>query len=281
MELIFESSERNDRNNNARKKLEELNYNLITFEGYTVKSNKVSLLLDRAKLISKKPINLPVLFEKIKEELEDSFNVKETFANQLDIPWYFVVYREDETSVILDMLNNGKEVKRFNTFEDLGKWTTDYREYVMKSRYEEDGLPEIDVKMRASNIPWPGNMDKALCFNGEVVAIIEFQNTSRVSVKKHDNNQFFKPTYNAYGKITRKGDEFRWKALDILKQHAKLPLLVIVWSTQEDIVGLKLVDNIIYTADDKHNAGIVWNDNPVFTHISKLGENINALLNLE
>jgi len=267
MQLIFESSERSDSSNIARQKLEELNFKMITYEGYTVKNNTVSLLLDRAKLITDVKVSLSNLYQAIRKEIHDIFQIKVDFAKKLNVPWYFVVYTEDEYSVVLDMLNNGTEVIRFNSFKELGEWTMEYRDYVMRKPYQEGGLPNIDIKMRENGIPWPGNMDKALCINNKVAAIIEFQNTSRVTVREHENNNFFRM------------DEGRWRVLDILKQHSQLPLLVIVWSRKENTIGLKLVDHIIYTDIDQYHAGINWGT-IMYSSLNNLHTDLSTILKI-
>lgn len=291
--LYFETSERSDSINIVKQELETSRLlKFIEFEGYTVSEQKVTLLLDRAKWDSSEmiyPKQLHNLFTKL---LGEQYEWKKNFAHKLNTRWYFVVYKEDEKSIVIDMLNDGKEIARFNTFEGLAKWTLQFRQYRMMARYEEDGLPQIDVKMREAGVPWPGNLDKALCVNGQVVALIEYQKTARDTVENHDNNKYFKNTYSwgynekfgrdAYN-LVRKGDEFRWKVIDEFSKQANVPLLVIVWSDTEDCVALKLVNSIVYTRygseEANTNAGIKWGEIR-YCKISEVDNNISQMLGL-
>ncbi|WP_432693987.1 hypothetical protein ACRBU7_14395 [Priestia aryabhattai] len=271
-EFIFESSERSDKNNNARKVLEQSIYDLINFEGYTIKNNKVSLLLDRVKLESSAELRVEDLYEEIKSKLGNQFYIKENFANSLGINWYFVVYRENEQSIILDMIN-AKRIARFQSYKDLAIWTQKFRDNRMTKKFNHTAdLPKIDQRMREFDIPWPGNMDKALCLDNKVLAIIEFQNTDsekRATVRQHDNNNFFKQ------------DILRWKVLDQLRNHAGVPLLVIVWSETENIVGIKLVEDIIYFKSEKESPGIKWAIEPIYSNVKNIVSEIEEILNLK
>lgn len=292
--LVFESSERSDEVNEVRKILDKSKeFKFIDFEGYTVKNKKVSLLLDRAKFVSKEKTTKKDIYDYICGLFGEDIEIKTRLAKKLDVPWYFVVYGENETSIVLDMLDEGRRVYEFSNFKELAKWTVDYRGYVMKSDFEEDGLPTIDIKMRSIGIPWPGNLDKALSKDGDVVALIEYQKTnSEIStVRQHDNNRYFRNTYQANNrgeyKFARIGDENRWKVLHEFANQAGLPILVIVWSETEKEVGLKLIKDIVYTTwpstnnsnPNNSSAGIEWNAIN-YVDISNVEINIKNMLNL-
>ena len=91
------------------------------------------------------------------------------------------------------------EVTEFTNFEDFGKWTMNYRDMIMLSRYEESGLPRIDSILRAGGTSWPGNLDVLLYRSSEIMAVLEFQNTARVTVAEHCNNTPWQSTSKSIG----------------------------------------------------------------------------------
>jgi hypothetical protein len=116
----------------------------------------------------------------------------------------------------------------------------------MTSDYQETGLPCFDLELRHCKHPWPGNLDGVLvCPNGSTLCVLEFQTTLAVSVRDHCNNKWFLPT------ASRKGDEQRWKVVDILRQQAHLPLVILVWSPNEQEVKVKVVKEIVYSDDPR------------------------------
>lgn len=271
--FIYETSERSNSINQVQKLLDNSEVLFfIDFEGYTVKDEKISLLLDRAKYIGDKKTNNLELYRYILNQIGKQFVIKKEFAKSLQVPWYFIVYTEKGYSIVIDMLNEGEEIAKFDSFEKFGNWTLQFRQYRMRSRYEESGLPEIDIKLREVGTPWPGNLDKALCIDGKVVALIEYQKTSKSSVRKHDNNNFFANSYTFNEKenkfvISRKGDEYRWKVLHEFSLQSQLPILVIVWSEVENTVGLKIINDITYTKNPSEDnfikdqkSGISWRE---------------------
>ena len=150
-----------------------------------------------------------------------------------------------------------KKIKEFATLKEFADWTTKYRDLVMSSAYEESGLPEIDKAMRRLGTPWPGNLDYALLKDGKPTALIEFQRTAKASVKEHSNNKWFLPS--GY----RKGDVNRWLAIDIIRIQSGLPLLVIVWSSNEKDIKLKLVEKVVYPEDAETPKGLRYKNKEV------------------
>ena len=64
---------------------------------------------------------------------------------------------------------------------------------------------------------------------------MEYQNTSKVPVAKHENNDFME------SRPGRKGDGKRWRVQYLLSKALKMPVLVIVWSRTENVTRLKRV----------------------------------------
>jgi len=253
----FETSERSDSLNWIKKSIIRNGFKITGFEGYTIKNNSVTLLLDRALFYGKeKEWNSDELFSELKKMFtEKIFNIKVEFSKKIGIPWNFVAYQyKPEKIYVLNIEKNEMKLeKSFNNFLEFGRWTMNFRDLKMISRYEEEGLPDIDKILRQNNIPWPGNLDGIFyCPNGKM-AIIEFQKTSKTNVEKHCNNDWFLPRGG------RKGDEQRWKVLDIIRLSSQLRLFIIVWSTEEKNLKFKVVDEIVYSDDPaKRKPGIIY-----------------------
>ncbi len=256
--IQFETSERSTQYNWVKKILQEQGYLLAEFEGYTILENKVSLLLDRARFNGESKVwELPDLINKLVGYYSsDIFSTKQKFSIRLSAPWFFICYELDPPHiVVLDLNpNNPVIIKVFNNFKVFSDWLSDFRSLVMKSAYQESGLPEFDKILRKMGHPWPGNLDCLLGHpQSKKIAIVEFQNTSKYSVLKHCNNDWFLPTES------RKGDEQRWKVLDIIRIQAKFPLIIVVWSRKEKNIKVKVVKEVIYSDDARdREPGLVY-----------------------
>lgn len=246
MGIYFETSERSDQINWVKEYITGEGFKTIAFEGYTVKNNKVSLLLDRfAFEYREKKHSLEEIYQLIRNFMKDDYDYKIKFSKQMDIQWYILCYQYPNKSILVKPERNKVSIiKKFNNFEEFGEWTYQYRDLCMKSKYEEDGLPDIDKVLRRNKTPWPGNLDGLLIYKGECVILIEYQRTVKKSVKDHCNNQYF---YNPNSK--RKDDVNRWKVAEIISKSTQLPILILVWSEKEEEIKFKLIEKIVYPGD--------------------------------
>ncbi|WP_148311187.1 hypothetical protein [Dehalococcoides mccartyi] len=238
------------------------NLDLLSFEGYTVKNSSVSLLLDRG-LFNKgiKGIDCNELFKTLDSLSSFKLQAKVRFAKQLNCPYLFYCYSYiDEDCILVELkATAARLLASFETYKAFADWNSKYRDLSMTSRYEESGLPRLDLELRKLHSPWPGNLDYVLIKDEKPRALIEFQRTIKTSVKSHCNNTWFLPT--AY----RKGDVNRWRAIDIIRKQSGLPLFIIVWSADERVVKLKLVDKIIYPEDSGQQKGLGYKLKEVMT----------------
>lgn len=254
--FVPETSERSWRSNWLRKSLGQSGFLLTGFEGYTILNNQVSLLLDRARAIGPERIwHFDDLTNDIRSFLGDpNYQLKLRFADRLGVPYYFVVYSYDdeesniEQIIVLDVRKQPVDlVSVFSEVRNFAKWLQQFRSLSMTSAYQESGLPVFDQELRRLGSPWPGNLDGLLsCPHKQLpLALVEFQTTIKVGVREHCNNKWFLP------KGRRKGDEQRWKVLDIIRLQAGLPLFIFVWSPSEKEVKVKVVERIVYSNDHK------------------------------
>jgi hypothetical protein len=261
MEIIFESSERSDNINWVKKQITSMGISLIAFEGYTVKNNQVSVLLDRGLVKDVHNLEPNSIVSTLKENSSFDLTARVNFSNNLGCSYYFVCYSYANEYCIAILINDDglESVLKFNNWTQFAEWTTEFRDLAMSSRYEESGLPKFDQELRKRGIPWPGNLDYLMVSSGIPFGLLEFQNTSKVSVKQHCNNTWFLP--QGY----RKGDVNRWRAIDIIRLHSRLPLFIIVWSSKENEVKLKLVKKIVYPEDVEEKKGLIYQNKEVIT----------------
>ena len=305
LRLLLETSERSDSDNWVKKELVRNGIKIISFEGYTLKNNLVTALFDRRNLeliVNNDPISTQILqlirkehndsnvkqdFAKmlvqlIKEEEGDDFEIKLNFANRLGIHYNYVIYSyypQFIANLRFPIVYDGKEPIKYKTFDSfchfISQTAEHYRDQYMTSSYQSLGLPEIDKIFRDKcKIPWMGNLDAVLVSKSKkAVALIEFQTTIKKSVKEHCNNTFFMPTRY------RKGDEERWKVMDMLSKHSNLPIIIIVWSPNEydKDIKFKLVERFVFSDQtDKGKPGIYYKEKKLVT-ITELVELLKEL----
>lgn len=270
--IIFETSERADTLNWVKDEILKSNLDLLAFEGYTVKNSLVTLLLDRGLFeIDCHAIEKDELFNTLLGNQPFQLLTKVDFAKNLSSKYLFFCYSYiNENCTLFELTETeAKPYISFNSYKEFADWTKQYRDLVMKSNYEESGLPKIDILLRKIGIPWPGNLDYALLKGQVPTALIEFQRTSKTSVKNHCNNTWFLPS--GY----RKGDVNRWLAIDIIRKQSTLPLFIIVWSVAEKEIKLKLVEKIVYPEDTESPKGLRYKKKELMT-IERLIEILNC-----
>lgn len=270
--LTKETSERSKRFNKAEQKIKSFReLTQVEFEGISTRGGKVTCLIDRgltdqsiADFLETDPMKQIV-------ESEPFLNLKNQIAVEMNIPWIYVVYSYlDKKCLVYNISSRFTLEKSFESFNDFGDWFsekfTDKTEFF--SSFQESGLPMFDILLRKNGTPWPGNIDGMLFFsdNEKRIAIVEYQNTSRVSVRDHDNNNFIRPTRY------RKGDSKRWKVHQSLSELLDTPVIVIVWSTKEDTIGLKPIKHFDI-GNDGYVSFINWGE-CIYTEIESLTLNV-------
>lgn len=286
MAFYEETTERNDRNNWVKNRLiEDNNFNIISFEGYTVKDNKVTALFDCRKFKDFSFDNLSDEdIENIISQQEPFLKSKLLFSEMLNVDYYYIFYQylSDGEELLYSFRYNIKKnyskprVHKFDNFCSFIKGTEYFRDLNMLSRYQENNIPQIDRIFRERcNYAWMGNLDGLFLNNkdGKPKALIEFQTTIKTPVAKHCNNLWFAPKGN------RKGDEQRWKVFHTLAKQSNLPLIIIVWSPDEvnGDIKYKIVSDVIYSNDPNgRKAGLIYSKK-VIVDYNELVEELNAI----
>lgn len=279
MQLYEETTERNDRNNWVKEKLLNDNkFKIISFEGYTIKNNRVTALFDRRNFIDG---NFDTLSDEEIERIiynQDPFlESKLFFARLLDVDYYYIFYKYEDNlnkellySFRFDISRKLYTLKprktKFNDFCSFIEKTSSFRDLKMLSSYQESNIPKIDKIFRdRCSYPWMGNLDGLFLNdqNGNPKALIEFQTTIKTPVAEHCNNLWFAP------KGSRKGDEQRWKVFHTLAKQSNLPLIIIVWSPKEvnGNIKYKIVSDVIYSNDPSgRKAGLVYSKKNIINY---------------
>lgn len=154
MAFYEETTERNDRNNWVKNRLiEDNNFNIISFEGYTVKDNKVTALFDRRKFKDFSFDNLSDEdIENIISQQEPFLKSKLLFSEMLNVDYYYIFYQylSDGEELLYSFRYNIKKnyskprVHKFDNFCSFIKGTEYFRDLNMLSRYQENNIPQID-----------------------------------------------------------------------------------------------------------------------------------------
>ena len=246
MRLIKESSERSENINKVKRLMIDSGLCLISLEGYTIKNYKVSAIFERYLVQDCAPEDCDKyeLFEKIVSiESEGNWKNKINLSNVLEVPFFIVIYSYPLRKVAVFRFINSelRHEKIFNSINDFSDWCYTFRDMIMTSPYQESNLPIFDKELRKIGKPWPGNLDCVWYEESKIIALIEFQTTIKTSVREHCNNNFFLTT------PYRKGDENRWRVLDVIRRQIVKPLIIIVWSPNESDVKIKVVDHITFS----------------------------------
>lgn len=280
--LIFESTERNDKNNWVKNRLVQDGLKIIEFEGYTIKNSKCTGVFDRRLFVDPCFLNLSdsQVYELLKVE-EPYLDSKIAFASRLNTSYRYVFYSYDLEIVRVYRFENGSITfkKEYSDFCSFIRETGKIRDLKMTSSYQEDNLPKIDKIFRdCCGVPWMGNLDAVFLYNESKLPalLVEFQTTIKTSVLEHCNNKYFSPSKY------RKGDEQRWKVFDNLASQANLDLVIIVWSPKEvdGNIKYKVVDNIVYSDNCvRETPGIKYKSKKVksYAELSEYFEQIGLL----
>ena len=163
--ITFETSERSDKYNWLKPRILEGNLDLLSFEGYTIKNSKVSLLLDRGLFdMGVAHIDGLELFKTLDSLPEFKLKAKVLFAAKLNCPYLFFCYTYiNERCCLFELREKtANRIASFETYKDFANWNMKYRDLVMSSPYEEGKLPKLDEELRRLHLPWPGNLDYVL-----------------------------------------------------------------------------------------------------------------------
>lgn len=238
--LIRETSEISRSHNKAEQKINSLSeFIQVEFEGISTKNSGITCLLDRG--LFENTIDDFLKLEVLEQIIntEPNMIIKINVAKKIGVPWFFVVYSyKDQNCIVFDLTKTSKLVSRFESFQSFGIWLSGYTDKGSFSDFQESGLPEFDRILRKNGTPWAGNIDGLLFFadDKDIYCIIEYQKTSAKSVRQHENNEWLLPRNG------RKGDNKRWSVHDRLSKALGVKTIVIVWSSKEDVIGIKVID---------------------------------------
>ena len=270
-----ETSERSDAYNWAKKQLiDKTDMFFGSIEGCNQNArNQTTHMFERAHVdIDFKGIKSKtnVLQSILELESKDVLQRKINFVNRFDLPLSYVLHNDDSGYVfILEFLNteNTEIVKSFKSYQSFGDYLAKIKGWKSGKKFREfSDLPQIDKVLRVHGTPWPTNID-CFCSNSEglPIAIIEYQNASKIGVLNHSNNDYFlckqkKTSQTNQGIKTIYHDDIRrWTSQDILRVQSELPLIVITWAKDQSDFQIKEIDTITFPDFETSQPEGRWN----------------------
>ena len=238
-----------------RDALADNNLNMYQVEGYSVNNESVTGIFERLNLVknikelNQSDINQIIINLIISEKSE--WLAKYQLSTELGVPLFLILWHcTDEEFMVCQILFESdepscKQLNMFNSCYELAVWLGDFKGITVTKKFIEPGrLSYIDECLRKNGVPWPGNLDSFWCDNNlkQILAIFEFSRTRKTPVMAHDVNRYFRQ------------DIYRWKPLDILRKQINVPLFLILWSTDEDIIKFQEIKDIDY----KTNSGLKY-----------------------
>lgn len=211
---------------------------LFSLEGYSVRDEKVTAIFERFESnIDIDAIKVEDIQPIIIDNNLPEWQAKYLFSLNLKSPFYIIIWKERvDKYLILEVLDKNIKLKihcKFMNGDSFSQWMGQLKGIkVTKGFVEGSRLASIDIELRKYGVPWPGNLDGFIYWDGSFVCIIEFSRTRKRSVKEHDIREFFGEDYN------------RWKPFEILRKQLNIPAYVILWSTSEDIVKVQRIKQI-------------------------------------
>lgn len=309
-----ESSERSDKKNHFKHIFNQDKFTIYEFEGYTIKNNAVSLILDKYKIIKENYTvkkNIQEFLDDFKDYIgEEPLINKFKFSKKINVDWHVMFYKEEDKNerlfsyVMINLtkiIENGyrplKEKKHFllwkknSTLKSFSDLLSRYRSYVMTSNFIQQDLPLFDTVLREDYTPWPGNLDGLLFYKSKPLYLVEFQKT-KDDVKDHDNNNYIfvgeekfvrqgnSYIYNEQGqKVKKKSDNYRWLVLKNFSESTNINILTVVWKENCKQVVLKKINKIDLTRHgNEGEKKIIWGNYLQTTEENKT-EIQNFLLN--
>lgn len=252
-----ETSERSETQNWVLTELSvSHNFYFAGFEGCNENNeHKVTVVMDRLsiELDDLDNVNLSVdeVLGIIKASEGDQLNGKIKFCNLLGLPYTYILYCYTNECVWLYELSFDEIILKqtYTSFKEFSTWIQEIKGWKSNKGFRErQDLPVFDIELRKAGCPWPTNID-CIAFSREhnPIAVIEFQNTAKVSVSEHYNNAYYFPRRNNRANEAHVGvDEQRWRSQEILRLQSGLPHYTIVWSKSEDVIIVKKLECVIF-----------------------------------
>lgn len=255
-----ESSERSDAANWAKQSLiRNTAFHFDSIEGCNENDQNVAThFMERARVDYDGVDNMSL--EDIRQaiiqlETIDVLQRKINFANAFGRCLTYILYNNETGYVwMYDFydINTLKLISTFPSFVAFSQWIQSIKGWISRKPYiEMPDLPEFDKELRRAGTPWPTNID---CFisdeNNMPIAILEFQNAKKTSVKDHCNNEYFLckiSSTDPFTGITKYYDDIRrWQSQEILRVQSGLRLFIVTWQQDSPDFALKEVEIIVF-----------------------------------
>ena len=253
-----ETSERSDDVNWAKRSLvANTPYHYDGIEGCNEnRNNVVTHLLERARVDDDGAGDMPVpdvLREIIRLETVPVLQRKMNFAGAFGLNLSYILYCDETESVwryeFLD-IDTLVLKQSYTSYKAFSEWIASIKGWRSGKPYrEKEDLPYFDKALRKAGCAWPTNIDCFISDEDNVpLAILEFQNAKKVSVKNHCNNEYFlcKTARKEKGCVYYEDDIRRWISQEILRVQSGLRLFILTWAQGDQDFVLKEVERICF-----------------------------------
>lgn len=211
--------------------LRENGFEIFDIEGYSLDENTgtVELLIDRRKVDDVRAYDEGQAWGEFENTIEENeLDAKKALASHAGCEYAVALYDDERVQVYtFDPVDQITDVL---SFPEFGQWVFGHNstKEINKEFIHDENFPSFDAALRSNNTPWPPNLDGFWYDEDSVQCLIEYQTTKIAKVANHSNNRWFS------------SDIGRWKHLYGLSEALDLPLIIIVWSPNDDDNDIKL-----------------------------------------
>lgn len=238
--------------------------NLVPLEGYSVKGDSVTALFERfLSSVDVENVSQEEIIRWITENEDlDFWFTRVMLSRTLNVPLHIVLWNNDSHNIRLLQVNFHEEDgtlvilgdRIFESCGDFAEWLGGLKGIPVKKKFRlPERLSSIDDCLRYHRVPWPGNLD-GFYYNPEdesIQAIFEISRTIKYPVKSHNINRYYDQ------------DVYRWAPLEILSHQLGVPLYIIIWSSDEEIIKIHKLREINETGLNYEFTEIIHKDDVV------------------
>lgn len=242
--MIKETAEISSNENWVESYLTDNDIHVPTVEGYSVDDGDVATCIDRRRVDDVRAYTPGRAWREFSSTIQSEWiDAKLKLSELADVPYFVVVY-DDKWARVYRMSEDGfDDVMGLVTHDEFGTWVFEFasREKLNKSFINSSSLPEFDETLRENGTPWPSNLDAFWWDEDNIRCLIEFQTTNKAKPCNHSNNRYFD------------SDKSRWWTLHSLRTTVERPMLIIVWSPNDDWndIRVKKVGEIEFHGRDR------------------------------
>ncbi|QLG30165.1 hypothetical protein HUG10_21495 (plasmid) [Halorarum halophilum] len=242
-----ETAEVSSTTNWLHPQLRSAGLDIYDIEGYSLDEDteSVELLIDRVRVDDVRGYNPGRVWREYQGMADDDeVHAKHMLARRADCDYTVALYDDERVRVYFISEHTAKPLTDELTFPEFGVWVFSHNSTTELSKefIHDEQFPSLDAALRANGTPWPPNLDGFWYDGDRVRCLIEYQTTNVTSPANHSNNRYFSE------------DLGRWKHLWGMAEALDLPLVIVVWSPNDqyaDEVKVKLVHDVQFVGRER------------------------------